>query len=336
MNTRPISVRSTLLASRSFVLAALRALHLDPDRRSTGHKPGRRRERDLGKQRIFLFSGILNTNKCPKWRGLVLLPVTAAQPGPRPRKTTRSMNIIHNPGLTFGAPRPARVSSWSGDSAAKHGSLVDRHALPGPAAAKPKPNLRKLAALSILAFVVAIALGAPHPGSALADNGGTGDLCNLANVNVVINAIKKQTFYVYDVACSGKPLGSFGGAETVKYHVTGNWDPQTHTATDTVFNGIEAVFDTWTCSDDPWLTAASIPNDSGGGSNGHTCQLKSHSGGQDWKTDTNPSRWFGDVMCVNDPWGASLAGCWSNDSMGPAGPSAFILNAWMVAQAPRG
>ena len=206
---------------------------------------------------------------------------------------------------------------------------------PEPISPPARPNLNKVAALSFVAFVVGIALGLRCPGSALAA-GGTGELCNLAHVSVTKQP--DQTLYVYEADCPGKPLGYFGGNVTAKYQVIGNWNPHTRTATDNVFSfdRNEGVFDTWTCSDDPWITAASFPNDSGGSSNGHTCQLKSHRGGDDWRTDTNPDRWFGDDMCFNDPWGASLAGCWSNGDLGPGGPSAAILNAWVAANAPRG
>lgn len=194
---------------------------------------------------------------------------------------------------------------------------------------KPKPSRAKVAALTILTCAAAIAVALQHPDSALAAPGGTGELCGLNGISVT----KKpdQTLYVYEADCPGKPLGYFGGNVTARYQVIGNWNPQTRTARDNVFSfdRNEGVLDTWTCSDDPWMTAAAYAN--GGGPHSHTCQLQERRGGDDWTTDTNPSDSFGDAMCFNDPWGASLAGCWSNNELSVTGPSAAILNAWVLA-----
>ncbi len=216
------------------------------------------------------------------------------------------MNIRN---LTDGALLPAGASS-SAD---------------GPA---PKRNSGKLVASGVLAVMVAMALGVAHPVSARAGGGGgLGTACSLTGVSVTKKP--SETLYVYQVDCAGLPLGWFGGADTAKYEVIGNWDPQTFTAHDDVFSFDrgEGEIDTWTCSEDPWITPAIFPNE-GGWPDGHFCNLQSQRGGDDWTDDTNPPASFADDMCFDDPWGVSLEGCWSNDDVTPAGPSAAILRAW--------
>jgi hypothetical protein len=183
-----------------------------------------------------------------------------------------------------------------------------------------------------LALTAIVAVG-HAPFARAGSGGGTGSPCSLANVNVSVNpAGITETLYVYEVDCPGQPLGWFGGAVTAKYQVIGNWDPQTNTAHDNVFSfdRNEGVFDTWTCSADPWITSAQDANNSIAG--GHTCQLQSQQGGDDWTTDSNPSVSFGSVLCFNDPWGVSLAGCWSNDDIAVTGPSAALQRAWETAE----
>ncbi len=41
-------------------------------------------------------------------------------------------------------------------------------------------------------------------------------------------------------------------------------------------------------------------------------------------------------MCFNDPWGASLAGCWTDDELSVTGPSATLLRAYDNALAATG
>lgn len=183
-----------------------------------------------------------------------------------------------------------------------------------------------LAAGGGLAVVAATALGVAHAPAAQAI-GGTGDVCSLAGVSVT--KMPAETLYVYEVDCPGKPLGYFGGAVTAKYEVIGNWDPQTSTAREDVysFDRGNAEIGVWTCDEDPWITPAVYPGE-GGWPSGHTCQMQSQRGGEDWTTDTNPPVSFASVMCFNDPWGVSLEGCWSNDDVSVTGPSAAILRAW--------
>jgi hypothetical protein len=197
----------------------------------------------------------------------------------------------------------------------------------------PKRNLWELVASGILAVMVATALGVAHAASAQA-LGGTGDPCSVKDVSVT--KLPYETLYVYQVDCPGKPLGYFGGAVTAKYEVIGNWSPQTRTAREDVysFDRGEAEIDAWTCNEDPWITPAIYPGESGW-PNGHICQLQSQRGGDDWTTDTNPPVSFASVMCFNDPWGVSLEGCWSNDDVSVTGPSAAILRAWNTAKAQR-
>jgi hypothetical protein len=187
-------------------------------------------------------------------------------------------------------------------------------------------NLTKLAWVGVLAFSVVFG----QPAFARAGDGGSGDTCTLAHVSVTKQP--SQTLYVYEVNCPGQPLGWFGGGATARYQVIGNWNPHTRTAHDNVFSfdRNQGELDTWTCSDDPWITAAGYPGE-GGWPNGHTCQLQNQRGGDDWTTDTNPSSSFGSTMCFNDPWGASLAGCWGNDDTTVTGPSAAIVRAWNKA-----
>lgn len=122
------------------------------------------------------------------------------------------------------------------------------------------------------------------------------------------------------------------GAATAKYEVIGNWNPQTRTAHEDLysFDRGQGETDAWTCNEDPWITPAIYPDESGW-PNGHVCQLQSQRGGGDWMTDTNPPASFGDVMCFNDPWGVSLEGCWSSDDITVTGPSAAVLRAWEKA-----
>lgn len=217
------------------------------------------------------------------------------------------MNIRN---LTGGALLPAGASSSADDPA-------------------PKRNLGKLVASGVLAVMVVMALGVAHAASARAGGGGgLGTECSITGVSVTKKP--SETLYVYQVDCPGKPLGWFGGADTAKYEVIGNWDPQTFTAHDDVysFDRGQGEVDTWTCDEDPWITPAIYPNE-GGWPDGHTCQLQSQRGGDDWVTDTNVS--FASVMCFNDPWGVSLAGCWGNDDVTVTGPSAAILRAWNKA-----
>ena len=96
------------------------------------------------------------------------------------------------------------------------------------------------------------------------------------------------------------------------------------------FDRGEGETDAWTCNEDPWITPAIYPNE-GGWPDGHTCQLQSQRGGDDWTTDTNPSVSFASAMCFNDLWRVSLAGCWGNDDVTVTGPSAAILRAWNTA-----
>jgi hypothetical protein len=183
----------------------------------------------------------------------------------------------------------------------------------------------------VLAVLAALALGVAHPASALA-LGGTGDPCSVKDVSVT--KLPHETLYVYQVDCPGQPLGWFGGAATAKYEVIGNWDAQTSTAREDVysFDRREGEIDAWTCDEDPWITPAIYPGESGW-PDGHVCRLQSQRGGGDWTTDTNPPVSFASVMCFNDPWGVSLEGCWSNDDVTVTGPSAAILRAWNAAQA---
>ncbi len=217
------------------------------------------------------------------------------------------MNIRN---LTDGTLLPAGASSSTDDPA-------------------PKRNPRKLVASGVFAVMVAMALGVAHPASARAD-GGTGDPCSVTDVSVT--KLPNETLYVYQVDCPGQPLGFFGGAVTAKYQVIGNWSPQSGTAHEDVysFDRGEGETDAWTCNEDPWITPAIYPNE-GGWPDGHTCQLQSQRGGDDWTTDTNPSVSFASAMCFNDPWGVSLAGCWGNDDVTVTGPSAAILRAWNTA-----
>jgi hypothetical protein len=191
--------------------------------------------------------------------------------------------------------------------------------------------------LWLSATAAALALGLCLFGAApraQAGNGGTGSLCSLTGITVKVYPTDQYVEYIYEVDCPGQPLGWFGGNATAKYEVIGNWDWQTMTVHDNVFSfdRNEGEFDTWTCSDDPWTTAAIYPGESGW-PNGHVCTLQSQTGGSDWGTDTNPSGNFGDAMCFNDPWGPSLAGCWSNDDLSVTGPSASLLLAYNVAKA---
>jgi len=194
----------------------------------------------------------------------------------------------------------------------------------------PKRNTRKLVVGGVLAVTVAMTLGVASAGSARAD-GGTGALCRVTDVSVT--KLPQETLYVYQVDCPGQPLGFFGGAVTAKYEVIGNWDPRTRTVREDVysFDRREAELDTWTCNEDPWITAAIYPNE-GGWPDGHVCRQLSQRGGDDWTTDTNPPVPFGSDMCFNDPWGVSLEGCWSNDDITVTGPSAAILRAWNNAR----
>ena len=219
------------------------------------------------------------------------------------------MNIRN---LTDGALLPARASSSTDDPA-------------------PKRNPGKLVASGVLAVVVALALGVAHAVPARAGGGGgLGSQCSVTDVSVTKKP--SETLYVYQVDCPGFPLGWFGGADTAKYEVIGNWDPRTLTAHDDVFSFDrgQGEVDFWTCNEDPWITPAIYPGE-GGWPDGHTCQQQSQRGGDDWLTDTNPQFSFGDVMCVNDPWGVSLASCWGNDDVTATGPSAAILRAWNKA-----
>jgi hypothetical protein len=191
-----------------------------------------------------------------------------------------------------------------------------------------------LAAALSLALAAAASLGAVHTAHA-GLSGGTGSTCTVSNVSVSINpAGSQENLYVYEVNCPGKPLGWFGGNATARYQVIGNWDPQSHIAHDNVFSfdRNQGVLDTWTCSDDPWITPAQDGNNNV--PDGHTCQLQSQKGGDDWEDDTGGS--FANDMCFNDPWGASLAGCWSNDDLSVAGPSAAIMLAYTNALAATG
>lgn len=213
------------------------------------------------------------------------------------------------------------------------GALQPAGALSPANARAPKRNPWKLVASGVLAVMVAIALGVAHAGSAQAV-GGTGNPCSITDVSVT--KLPYETLYVYQADCPGQPLGFFGGAVTAKYEVIGNWNPQTRTAREDLysFDRRSAVIDAWTCNEDPWITPAIYPNE-GGWPNGHTCQLQSQRGGDDWTTDTNPPVSFGSVMCFNDPWGVSLEGCWSNDDLTVTGPSAAILRAWSQAKSRR-
>ena len=199
--------------------------------------------------------------------------------------------------------------------------------------AEPKRNPWKLVAGSVLAVMLAAALGIAHAASAQAA-GGTGAPCSVADVSV--SKLPHETLYVYQVACPGKPLGFFGGAVTAKYEVIGNWDPRTRTAHEDVYSVDRgnAEIDAWTCNEDPWITPAIYPGE-GGWPSGHTCQLQSQRGGDGWTTDTNPPASFASVMCFNDPWGVSLEGCWGNDDVTLTGPSAAILRAWNNAATER-
>jgi hypothetical protein len=197
-----------------------------------------------------------------------------------------------------------------------------------------RPNRRRiLLTLCALAAVLMAAATSLAP-RAHAGNGGSGSLCSLSGITVKYYPNDGYVEYVYEVDCPGQPLGWFGGNATAKYEVFGNWDWQTMLVHDNVFSfdRNEGVFETMNCSDDPWTTAADYPGQSGFPS-GHICTLQSRSGGDDWGTDTNPSGNFGDAMCFNDPWGASLAGCWSNGDLSVTGPSAALLVAYYAAQA---
>lgn len=98
--------------------------------------------------------------------------------------------------------------------------------------------------------------------------------------------------------------------------------------TDNVFSSArdQGEFDTWTCDQDPWITPAVYPGESGWPSR-YTCQLAWQRDAQDWQSDTMPPSPFSSAMCFNHPWGASLAGYWSTDDLSVDGPSATILQA---------
>jgi len=245
--------------------------------------------------------------------------------------------LRHQPALTVEQSRDGlfrrNVISWLKGTTPMTGRF-SAHGDRGPAEAPaPKRNLWKLAASGVLAATVAVALGVAHAAPALAV-GGTGDPCSVKDVSVT--KLPHETLYVYQVDCPGQPLGWFGGAVTAKYEVIGNWDPQTRTAHEDVysFDRGQGELDAWTCNEDPWITPAIYPDESGW-PNGHTCQLQNQRGGDDWTTDTNPSVSFASVMCFNDPWGVSLEGCWSNDDVTVTGPSAAILRAWNTAKTQR-
>jgi hypothetical protein len=181
-------------------------------------------------------------------------------------------------------------------------------------------------ATGVLAVLAVSALGVAPAAPARAQ-GGTGALCSITGVSVT--KLPSETLYVYEADCPGQPLGWFGGNATARYEVIGNWNPQARTAREDLysFDRRNAVISVWTCTADPWITPAIYPGESGWPS-GHTCQRQSQRGGGDWTTDTNPPASFGAAMCFNDPWGASLEGCWSNDDVSVTGPSAAILRAW--------
>jgi hypothetical protein len=197
----------------------------------------------------------------------------------------------------------------------------------------PRRHPRKLAASGVLAMMAVSALGVAHAASARAQ-GGTGTPCRITGVSVT--KLPGETLYVYEADCPGQPLGWFGGNATARYEVIGNWSPQARTAHEDLysFDRRSAVISVWTCTADPWITPAIYPGE-GGWPSGHTCQQRSQRGGDDWTTDTNPPASFGSDMCFNDPWGASLEGCWSNDDVSVTGPSAAILRAWNNAKAQR-
>jgi hypothetical protein len=188
-------------------------------------------------------------------------------------------------------------------------------------------------AVGVLAATAVSALGAVHAASARAQ-GGTGTPCSITGVSVT--KLPSETLYVYQADCPGQPLGWFGGNATATYEEIGNWNPQARTAHEDLysFDRRSAVISVWTCTADPWITPAIYPNE-GGWPSGHTCQMQSQRGGDDWTTDTNPPVSFGSDMCFNDPWGVSLEGCWSNDDVSVTGPSAAILRAGNNARARR-
>jgi len=196
--------------------------------------------------------------------------------------------------------------------------------------AQQKRRPWELLASGVFALTVTMALGIAHAAPARA-LGGTGSTCSITNVSVT--KLPSETLYVYQVNCPGQPLGYFGGAVTAKYPIIGNWNPKTSMAHEDLysFDRRSAVISAWTCDEDPWVTPAVYPNE-GGWPNGHTCQLQSQRGGDDWTTDTNPPSSFGSTMCFNDPWGVSLEGCWGNDDLSVTGPSAAILRAWNNAK----
>ena len=163
-------------------------------------------------------------------------------------------------------------------------------------------------------MLVTVALGVATAGPARAGVGGTGDGCNVRDVSVT--KLSYETLFVYEVDCPGTPLGWFGGHATARYQEIGNWDPQTRTAHEDLysFDRGRGVTSAWTCNEDPWVGALILP-DHTGWPDGHTCQLQSQRGGDDWTTDTNPPGPFGDAMCFNEPWGVSLGGCWCSRSL---------------------
>ncbi len=164
-----------------------------------------------------------------------------------------------------------------------------------------------------------------------AGSGGLGSPCTVQDAHVSVEP-EGQFLYTYQVDCSGPPLGANYtiGWGALSYQELGTWDPKTQTAYELLMNGTTDAHEeaTWSCSADPWITAAQDLNNSIAG--GHTCQLLSQRQGSDWTDGNNGS--FGADMCVNDPWGASLAGCWGSDDIFVTGPSAAIQHAWYAAE----
>jgi hypothetical protein len=189
--------------------------------------------------------------------------------------------------------------------------------------------------ICVLLWVFAFGVVCPVGSVSAGPLDGTGSPCSIVNVGVTVAS--DHTSYIYEADCPGTPFGLFDGTVIGRYQVIASWTPQPGTgggiASDNVFSyrRNEYEIDTWTCDQDPWITPAAH-GDWAGFPNGHTCFQQSQSGGENWESDTNPPASFSYLMCFNDPWGASLSGCFADDETSVDGPSAAIMAAWTSAQ----